>query len=84
MRIQMPQMNGFELYKEIREIYNKVKICFITVFEVYHEELRKQFHSVYDNEDTKLIPKPIEIDELVRQVRDQLNILRKCSVIEDG
>jgi two-component system catabolic regulation response regulator CreB/two-component system response regulator ChvI len=69
---KMPNMNGFELFTEIRKIDRKVKVCFITAFEVYHEELRKQFHPVYDNEDIKLIQKPIEIDELVRQIREQL------------
>jgi DNA-binding response OmpR family regulator len=26
--IRMPTMNGFELYKKIREIGNKVEVCF--------------------------------------------------------
>jgi DNA-binding response OmpR family regulator len=69
---RMPNMNGFELYTEIRKIDDKVKICFITAFEIYYEELRKKFHLAYDNEDIKLIQKPIEIDELVRQIRGQL------------
>jgi DNA-binding response OmpR family regulator len=69
---RMPNMNGFELYTEIRKIDDKVKICFMTAFEIYYEELRKKFHSAYDNEDIKLIQKPIEIDELVRQIRGQL------------
>lgn len=69
---KMPNMNGFELYKEIRKIDKKTKVCFITAFEVYHEELRKRFHSMYDNENIKLIQKPIEIDELVKQIREQL------------
>ncbi len=29
----MEQMDGFSLYKEIRKIDNKVKVCFITAFE---------------------------------------------------
>jgi DNA-binding response OmpR family regulator len=71
---RMPKMNGFELYTEIRKVDDKVKICFLTAFEMYYEELRKKFHSTNDNdnEDIKLIKKPIEIDELVRQIRGQL------------
>ena len=42
---KMPNMNGFELYREIRKIDERVKVCFITAFEVYHEELKKKFHS---------------------------------------
>src|SRR2546427_7782097 len=33
--INMPKMNGYELYKEIRKIDNKVKICFLTVSKSY-------------------------------------------------
>ena len=69
---KMPNMNGFELYNEIRRIYDKVKICFITETEIYYEELKKKFRSAYDKEDIKLIQKPIEIDELVRQIRERL------------
>jgi len=74
----MPNMNGFELYTEIRKVDKKVKVCFITAFEIYYEELRKKFQSfyessAYDKEDIKLfIQKPIEIDELVRQIREEL------------
>jgi CheY-like chemotaxis protein len=32
--IVMPQMDGFRLFEEIRKIDNKVKVCFITAFEV--------------------------------------------------
>src|ERR671933_309187 len=28
--IKMPQMNGFQLYEEIKKIDNSVKVCFIT------------------------------------------------------
>ena len=35
---KMPKMNGFELYQEIRKVDTKVKVCFITAFDVYHEE----------------------------------------------
>lgn len=30
----MPQMNGFVLSEEIRMIYDKVKICFLTAGEI--------------------------------------------------
>ena len=37
--INMPKMNGYELYKEIRKLDNKVKVCFLTASEVYDESL---------------------------------------------
>ena len=38
---KMPKMDGFKLYHEIRKIDDRVKICFITAFDVYHEELKQ-------------------------------------------
>jgi DNA-binding response OmpR family regulator len=40
--IKMPQMNGFELYKELRKIDSKVKVCFLTASEMYHEDYRRE------------------------------------------
>lgn len=31
--VKMPNINGFELYREIRKRDDKVKICFLTAFE---------------------------------------------------
>jgi DNA-binding NarL/FixJ family response regulator len=35
--LSMPKMNGYEFYKEIRKLDNKVKVCFLTAPEVYDE-----------------------------------------------
>jgi CheY-like chemotaxis protein len=78
---KMPNMNGFEVYREIRKIDERVKVCFITAFEVYHEVLKKNFHSnlntspQYKQEvDVKcFIQKPIDIDELVKRIKEELN-----------
>jgi two-component system, OmpR family, response regulator ChvI len=40
--IGMPKMNGFELYNQIKDIDNKIEACFITAFEDYREERRKE------------------------------------------
>jgi DNA-binding response OmpR family regulator len=40
--INMPKMNGYYLYKEIRKLDNKVKICFLTASELYNANLRSQ------------------------------------------
>src|SRR5919198_3135001 len=39
--IKMPNMNGFKLYKELRKIDSKVKVCFLTASEMFYEEYRK-------------------------------------------
>ena len=42
----MPKMNGFELYRKIRMIDDKVKICFLTASGINHEEFRKKADSI--------------------------------------
>ena len=39
--IKMPNMNGFKLYKELRKIDSKLKVCFLTASEMYYVEYRK-------------------------------------------
>lgn len=67
--IKMPTMNGFDLYKKIREIDIKIKICFITAFEMYEQEFRKMFPS-YDVR--CFINKPIRLPDLVEQIEKEI------------
>ena len=69
--IRMPRMSGFELYDKIKEIDDKVNVCFVTAYEEYYEEIKKRFpHS----EKTEwFIRKPIGIEELVKKVKSRLN-----------
>jgi len=63
--IKMPGMTGFELYKKMRKIDSKPKICFITAFEMYYDEFRKVFPSL----DVKcFIRKPVTVSSLIQQV----------------
>jgi CheY-like chemotaxis protein len=81
---KMPKMDGSKLYQEIRKIDDRVKICFITAFDVYHEELKQNSHTSsnarYQNKEGKedsdvecFIQKPIDIDELVKRIKEELN-----------
>ena len=40
--VKMPQMDGFELYREIKKVDKKAKICFLTASELYYENFRKE------------------------------------------
>src|SRR5215831_13680876 len=40
--IKMSEMDGFELRRQIKEIDNAVKVCFLTASELYHEKIRKE------------------------------------------
>ena len=71
--VNMPKMNGYELYKEIRKIDDKIKISILTVSEIYNESLRAPPPRLLD--DVKcFIPKPIAIDDFVKKVKEELNL----------
>ena len=61
----MPKMNGFELIRELKKIDANPKVCFVTAYETYSEELKKDFP-------TPFIKKPIEIDDLIRRIIEEL------------
>jgi CheY-like chemotaxis protein len=68
--IKMPNMDGFELYEEIRRIDNKVKTCFLTAFgEGYTEEFGRRFSS---SPNISFIRKPIRVDDLVKKVNEMM------------
>jgi signal transduction histidine kinase/ActR/RegA family two-component response regulator len=71
--VRLPKIDGFELYEKIRKIDNKVKVWFITAYETYHKVL-KEVLSTSQGEigPGPVIEKPIEIDELVKQIRTEL------------
>ena len=72
--IRMPEMNGFELYQKIRKIDNKVKVCFITGYNVDYNELREQNPSLdLDCFISKnILRKPIEISKLIEGIESEL------------
>jgi DNA-binding response OmpR family regulator len=67
--IGMPQMNGFELYQEIKKKDKDVKTCFVTAYDVYFESLKKQFPNLNVG---CYIRKPIDMDDLVKRINKEL------------
>lgn len=67
--IRMPTMTGFHLYREIRKLDAKVKVCFITAFEIYFDEFKKVFPKIHVN---CFIRKPVTIQQLARAVHEEL------------
>ena len=64
--IRMPKMNGFEGYKKIKDIDNRIQACFITAFEDYREEFKESFPEL--EEAKYFIRKPKVMEYLVRHV----------------
>jgi two-component system, OmpR family, response regulator ChvI len=72
--IRMPVMNGLELYCQINKIDNKVKVCFISAYDVDYIALRDQYPSL---ELDCLVPKdiirkPIEVCKLIERIELEL------------
>ena len=74
---KMPKIDNINSVIKIRKINDRVKICFITAFDVSEEELKQNSHSSssanYQNKEGKedsevecFIQKPIDIDELAK------------------
>ena len=69
--IRMPRMNGFELYRNIKEMRPDTKIAFITAFEINRDEFTKVLPSI-DVKD--FIIKPIDMNDLVFKIKSMLAI----------
>jgi DNA-binding response OmpR family regulator len=71
--IVMPEMDGFSLYEEIRKIDKKVKVCFITAFEVNYQALRAVFPAATSTDDIGcFIRKPVDMDDLVKRINAEI------------
>jgi DNA-binding response OmpR family regulator len=69
--IRMPRMNGFQLYTKIRDIDNRVKVCFLTAFDESRREFRTSFPFL---EEVKCyLKKPITVGDLVKRFSDLAN-----------
>ncbi|HYT03001.1 MAG TPA: hybrid sensor histidine kinase/response regulator, partial [Candidatus Acidoferrum sp.] len=72
--IKMPKIDGLELYERIRKVDDKVKVWFITAYEVYYKTLtevssKSKEEKILD----RFIQKPIEINNLVKQIKSELD-----------
>jgi DNA-binding response OmpR family regulator len=74
--IRMPDMNGFELYRQIRRKDNRVKVCFLTAVSEFieYEQYKKETYPKLG--ERYFIAKPVSNDELIRSVNEMLSINR--------
>jgi DNA-binding NtrC family response regulator len=61
--IKMEKMNGLELYKEIKKIDNKVKVCFLTAIKFNNKAFKDVLSNLKENQ---IIQKPIQNEELIK------------------
>ena len=64
--IRMPGLNGFALYREIRRLDKKVKICFLTAGEMYYG-----YSDIFTSVPAKyFIRKPTDNEELMKRINE--------------
>jgi len=68
--IRMPKINGFELYRRIRESNPHMKVVFITAFEINKDEFSKVIPSV---DVIDFISKPVSMATLITKLNSILN-----------
>ncbi len=67
--IRMPEMNGFELYRQFKELDGRTGVCFFTAFDVYKGEFDKVFPDVNVK---AFLKKPMTISELASRLNSIL------------
>jgi len=60
--IKMPEMDGIELAQKIKDKDEKIKICFITAFDLSYQRCQEYSDCI--------IKKPISIDHLIKRIKD--------------
>ena len=72
--VKMPDMNGFDLYKEMKKLDSNMKICFITGYEVNYKALQEIFP---DMTQESYISKPTAVSDLKKHI---LHLLQKSQL----
>lgn len=65
--IKMPHLDGFDLYKKIKEFDNNLRIYFLTASEAYYQQYREKDYEKLDRD--LFIQKPIEFEDLIKKIR---------------
>ena len=69
--IRMPGMNGFELSLELRKVDNKIKILFMTAYDIHDEDINQSKLKVLQ-EKPIILKKPISLNDLVSKIKKEM------------
>jgi two-component SAPR family response regulator len=62
--IRMPRITGLGLYKELRKIDNKIRVCFLSAISNY-QEFTKYFPTINE---IQIIIKPVDNETLIERI----------------
>ena len=68
---RMPKLNGFELYKRIREIAQEMKTLLITA--THEQIIDKDCEEIQNQSNLRILRKPVSNDDLLKEVNSILN-----------
>jgi DNA-binding response OmpR family regulator len=64
--VVMPEMDGFDLYKELKKLDPDGKVCFLTASQEYREDFRKEEYRTLSKD--LFIQKPLSIKDLISEI----------------
>jgi DNA-binding response OmpR family regulator len=68
--VKMPDMNGFELYRELEKLHSQIKVCFITAAgETYYEPLTEEAEDYCKMHKEIFLQKPFSNKKLVEEIK---------------
>lgn len=67
--VRLPEIDGLELCSRLLKIDNKVKVCFITAYELEEEEVKKRVSNLQSR---CIIKKPVSFETLVSKINSQI------------
>jgi DNA-binding response OmpR family regulator len=67
--VKMPRMDGFALYRKLKNIDDNVRYCFITAYGVYYDILKRDYP---DLDVDWFIRKPIDTTQLVNEIKSRI------------
>src|SRR5919108_5545468 len=79
--IKMPNINGFELFRQIRRKDNRVKVCFLTAVSELTEYKQYKKETYPKPDERYFITKPVSNDKLIRSVNEVLSINHGCGLV---
>jgi DNA-binding response OmpR family regulator len=68
--IRMPRITGLGLYKELRKIDNKIRVCFLSAISNY-QEFAKYFPTINENQ---VIVKPVDNQTLIQRINKIMSL----------
>jgi CheY-like chemotaxis protein len=78
--VAMPIMDGFELYQQIKKMDDRIKVVFVTASKVNYQALRELLPAAAILRDDReverinFIRKPVEIEEFIQRVKEQIYV----------